>query len=91
MWWLKFTLARCLQIGVYLLGGNSAGSHVVLSNPGRIRIHGERPVYRAVHIFERFGHWLLATSFIVRSCLSLCLWSQVLILPLAMRHFRSSP
>jgi formate dehydrogenase subunit gamma len=67
MWWLKFRAGPMLQIGVYLLGGTLLALMLFYLIRGRIRIHGEKTGRTIVRFtsFERFGHWLLATSFIV--------------------------
>lgn len=67
MWWLKFREGPLLQIGVYLLGGTLLALALFYLIRGRIRIHGEKTGRTIVRFktFERFGHWLLATSFII--------------------------
>lgn len=67
MWWLLFREGPLLDIAVYLLGGTLVFLALFYLIRGRIRIHGEktgRTILRFKTI-ERFGHWLLATSFIV--------------------------
>jgi formate dehydrogenase subunit gamma len=67
MWWLKFRAGPLLQIGVYLLGGTLLALTLFYLIRGRIRIDGEKTGRTIVRFtsFERFGHWLLATSFVV--------------------------
>ena len=67
MWWLKFREGTLLSIAIYLLGGTLVLLALFYLIRGRIRIHGEKTGrtlvrFRAV---ERFGHWLLASSFIL--------------------------
>lgn len=67
MWWLAFREGPLLQIGVYLLGGTLVLLALFYLIRGRIRIDGEKTgrTITRFKAFERFGHWLLATSFIV--------------------------
>lgn len=67
MWWLKFREGPLLKIAVYLLGGTLALLALFYLIRGRIRIHGEKTGRTIVRFkaIERFGHWLLASSFIV--------------------------
>ena len=67
MWWLLFREGPMLKIAVYLLGGTLLLFTLFYLIRGRIRIHGEKTGRTIVRFkaFERFGHWLLASSFIV--------------------------
>lgn len=67
MWWLLFREGPLLKLGAYLLGGTLVALALFYLIRGRIRIDGERTGRTVVRFkaFERFGHWLLATSFIV--------------------------
>lgn len=67
MWWLLYREGPLLQIAVYLLGGTLLALAVFYLIRGRIRIHGEKTGRTMVRFkaVERFGHWLLATSFII--------------------------
>ena len=67
MWWLEFREGPLLNTAVFLLGGTLFLLTVFYLARGRMRIDGEKTGrtivrFRAV---ERFGHWLLASSFIV--------------------------
>ncbi|GFE63022.1 formate dehydrogenase subunit gamma [Litoreibacter roseus] len=67
MWWLTFREGPLLTYGLYLLGGTIILLAVFLLIRGRIRIDGAR-TGRTIERFkaiERFGHWLLAGSFIL--------------------------
>ena len=67
MWWLSFREGPMLKIAVYLLGGTLLLLTLFYLIRGRLRIHGEKTGRTIVRFkaFERFGHWLLASSFIV--------------------------
>ncbi|MGJ5619827.1 formate dehydrogenase subunit gamma [Sulfitobacter sp. MF3-043] len=67
MWWLKFREGPLLSFGVYLLGGTLVLLVLFYLIRGRIRIHGEKTgrTITRFKAFERFGHWLLASSFLV--------------------------
>ena len=67
MSWLLFREGPLLKIGVYLLGGTLLALVLFYLIRGRIRIHGEKTgsTITRFKAFERFGHWLLASSFIV--------------------------
>lgn len=67
MWWLQFREGPLLRIAVYLLGGTLLLLALFYLIRGRIRIHGEKTGRTIVRFkaIERFGHWLLASSFIV--------------------------
>lgn len=67
MWWLKFREGPLLIYGAALLGGTLLLLALFYLIRGRIRIQGEK-TGRTITRFsglERFGHWLLASSFIV--------------------------
>ena len=67
MWWLGFRRGPLLEYGAYFLGGVIVLLALFYLIRGRIRIEGEktgRTVTRFKAI-ERFGHWLLAVSFIL--------------------------
>lgn len=67
MWWLLFREGPLLKLASYLLGGTLLALALFYLFRGRIRIHGEKTGRTIVRFkaFERFGHWLLASSFIV--------------------------
>lgn len=67
MSWLLFREGPLLKIGGYLLGGTLLALALFYLIRGRIRIHGEKTgrTITRFKAFERFGHWLLASSFIV--------------------------
>jgi formate dehydrogenase subunit gamma len=67
MWWLTFRQGPLITYGSWLLGGTLALLAIFYLIRGRIRIeHGRSGVmierFKGV---ERFGHWLLAGSFIL--------------------------
>ena len=67
MWWLQFRRGPLLKYGAYLLGGTLILLALFRLLRGRIRISGEK-TGRKIERFkfvERFGHWLLAGSFIL--------------------------
>ena len=67
MRWLQFRDGPLAQYGAYLLGGTIVLLALFFLLRGRIRIDGEktgRTVTRFQAI-ERFGHWLMAGSFVV--------------------------
>ena len=67
MWWLKYREGTLQNFATYLLGGTLVALAIFYLIRGRIRIDGEK-TGRTVTRFkaaERFGHWLLASSFIV--------------------------
>jgi len=67
MWWLKFREGPLLIYGAALLGGTLLLLALFYLIRGRIRIQGEK-TGRTITRFsglERFGHWLLASSFII--------------------------
>lgn len=67
MWWLTFREGPLLSYGLYLLGATLALLALFLLLRGRIRIDGEITGKRIERFksVERFGHWLLAGSFIL--------------------------
>ena len=67
MWWLKFREGPLLSFGAYLLGGTLLALTLFYMIRGRIRIGGEKTGRTVTRFkaFERFGHWLLASSFLV--------------------------
>ncbi len=67
MWWLKFREGPLLTYGAGLLGGTLLLLALFYLIRGRIRIEGEK-TGRTITRFngmERFGHWLLASSFLI--------------------------
>ena len=67
MWWLKFREGPLLKYGAGLLGGTLLLLALFYLIRGRIRIEGEK-TGRTITRFsavERFGHWLLASSFLI--------------------------
>ncbi|TMM51085.1 formate dehydrogenase subunit gamma [Sulfitobacter sabulilitoris] len=67
MWWLDIRRGPLQTYGAYLLGGTLLLLALFLLIRGRIRIEGEKTgrTIERFKAFERFGHWLLASSFIV--------------------------
>jgi len=67
MWWLLFREGPLLQITAYLLGGTLLALALFYLIRGRIRIDGEKTgrTITRFKAFERFGHWLLASSFLL--------------------------
>ena len=67
MWWLKFRQETLLNTAVYLLGGTLLLLTLFYIIRGRIRIDGVKTGRTVVRFkaIERFGHWLLASSFVV--------------------------
>lgn len=85
MWWLKFREGTLLQIAIYLLGGTLLALALFYLIRGRIRIHGEKTgrTITRFKAFERFGHWLLASSFIVLGLTGLfSLFGRKVLIPL---------
>ncbi len=67
MWWLKFREGPLLTYGAALLGGTLLLLAAFYLIRGRIRIEGQktgRTITRFTGL-ERFGHWLLAGSFLI--------------------------
>lgn len=67
MWWQTFREGPLVQMTAYLLGGTLLALALFYLIRGRIRIHGEKTgrTITRFKAFERFGHWLLASSFIL--------------------------
>tara|TARA_R110002072_G_scaffold10544_3_gene49019 strand:+ start:1174 stop:2358 length:1185 start_codon:yes stop_codon:yes gene_type:complete len=67
IWWLEFREGALLKLTAYLLGGTLLALALFYLIRGRIRIDGEKTgrTITRFKTFERFGHWLLASSFIV--------------------------
>jgi formate dehydrogenase subunit gamma len=67
MWWLEFREGPLLQMTAYLLGGTLLALALFYLIRGRIHIHGEKTgrTITRFKAFERFGHWLLASSFLL--------------------------
>ncbi|KJZ20448.1 formate dehydrogenase subunit gamma [Loktanella sp. S4079] len=85
MQWLAFREGRLLRWGGYLLLGTLALLGVFYLIRGRIRIDGEktgRTITRFKAI-ERFGHWLMAGSFVVLALTGLIsLFGRKFVIPL---------
>ncbi|SDX12548.1 formate dehydrogenase subunit gamma [Litoreibacter albidus] len=67
MWWLRFREGPLLTYGAALLGITLVLLALFYLIRGRIRIDGEktgRTITRFTSV-ERFGHWLLASSFLI--------------------------
>lgn len=85
MWWLKFREDTLLTIAVYLLGGTLLALALFYLVRGKIRIGGEKTgrTITRFKAFERFGHWLLASSFIVLGLTGLLsLFGRKVLIPL---------
>ena len=67
MWWLQFREGPLLTYGGYLLLGTIGLLALFFLIRGRVKIDGEKTGRRIERFknFERFGHWLLAGSFIL--------------------------
>ena len=67
MWWQSFREGPLVLMTAALLGGTLALLTLFYVLRGRIRIHGEKTgrTITRFKAFERFGHWLLASSFIL--------------------------
>ncbi|MFB9149698.1 formate dehydrogenase subunit gamma [Roseovarius ramblicola] len=85
MSWLAFRKGPLATYGAWLLGGTLALLAVFFLIRGRIRIDGEK-TGRTVTRFqavERFGHWLMAGSFVVLAITGLLvLFGRMVIIPL---------
>ncbi|WP_104019352.1 formate dehydrogenase subunit gamma [Roseovarius nitratireducens] len=85
MWWLQFRNGPLATYGAWLLGGTLALLVLFYLIRGRIRIDGEK-TGRTVTRFqavERFGHWLMAGSFVVLAITGLLvLFGRMAIIPL---------
>ena len=67
VWWWQFREGPLLKYGAWLMGGTLIALLLFYLIRGRVRIDGEK-TGRTITRFkavERFGHWLLATSFII--------------------------
>ncbi len=67
IWWLDFRQGPLLTYGAWFLAGTLAVLALFFLIRGRIRIDGPKTGRRIERFkaIERFGHWLLATSFIL--------------------------
>lgn len=67
MWWLATREGFLVQMAGYVLGGTILALALFYVLRGRIRIHGEKTgrTITRFKAFERFGHWLLAVSFLL--------------------------
>ena len=67
MAWIEFRQGPLSKYGSYLLGGTLILLLVFFVLRGRIRIQGEQTGHKIIRFkaIERFGHWLLAGSFIL--------------------------
>ena len=67
MAWIEFRQGPLSKYGSYLLGGTLILLLVFFVLRGRIRIQGEQTGQKIIRFkaIERFGHWLLAGSFIL--------------------------
>jgi len=85
MWWLQFRNGPLATYGAWLLGGTLALLALFYLIRGRIRIDGKK-TGRTVTRFqavERFGHWLMAGSFVVLAITGLLvLFGRMAIIPL---------
>ena len=85
MRWLEFRKGPLATYGAYLLGGTLVLLALFYFVRGRIRIDGEK-TGRTVTRFqavERFGHWLMAGSFVVLAITGLLvLFGRMVVIPL---------
>lgn len=67
MWWWQFREGPLATYGAYVLGGTIALLALFYLLRGRVRIDGEKTgrTITRFKAFERFGHWLMAGSFVV--------------------------
>ena len=67
MWWLQFRKGPLIEYGLYLLGGTILLLALYYLLRGKIRIEGERTgrTLTRFKAIERFGHWLVAGSFVL--------------------------
>lgn len=67
MWWLATREGFLVKMAGYVLGGTILALALFYVLRGRIRIHGEKTgrTITRFKAFERFGHWLLAVSFLL--------------------------
>ena len=85
MWWLKFRDGPLAQFGTYLLGGTLVLLALFYLIRGRIRIDGKKTGQTVTRFkaIERFGHWLMAGSFILLGITGLVsLFGRKVIIPL---------
>lgn len=85
MWWLNFRSGPLAKYGAYLLGGTLVLLALFFLIRGRIRIDGEKAGRTITRFssFERFGHWLLAGSFLVLGVTGLItLFGRMALIPL---------
>ncbi|MFT6088815.1 formate dehydrogenase subunit gamma [Sulfitobacter sp.] len=84
MWWLDFRRGPLQTIAVYLLGGTLLALALFYLVRGRIPIEGEKTGRTLLRFqaFERFGHWMLATSFVLLGITGLIsLFGRTVIIP----------
>lgn len=67
MWWLQFRKGPLIKYGLYLLGGTILLLALFYLLRGKIRIEGEKTgrTLTRFKAIERFGHWLVAGSFVL--------------------------
>ncbi|MGJ8584463.1 MAG: formate dehydrogenase subunit gamma [Marinosulfonomonas sp.] len=67
MWWLQIRKGPLIKYGLYLLGGTILLLALFYLLRGKIRIEGERTgrTLTRFKAIERFGHWLVAGSFVL--------------------------
>lgn len=85
MSWLEFRKGPLATYGAWLLGGTLAILALFYLIRGKIRIDGERTgrTVTRFQVFERFGHWLMAGSFVVLAITGLLvLFGRMVIIPL---------
>ena len=85
MWWLQYREGSLVELGAYMIGGMLAILVIFYGLRGRITIDGEK-TGRTIERFktiERFGHWLLAGSFILLGLTGLIsLFGRMYLIPL---------
>ncbi|MCB1310918.1 MAG: formate dehydrogenase subunit gamma [Sedimentitalea sp.] len=84
MTWLEFRRGPLARYGAWLLGGTLVALALFYLIRGRIRIDGEKTGRRVLRFtsFERFGHWLLAGSFLLLGVTGLItLFGRTVIIP----------
>ncbi|MFQ1699698.1 formate dehydrogenase subunit gamma [Loktanella agnita] len=85
MWWLQFREGPLATYGAYLLGGTIALLALFYLIRGRIRIDGEKTgrTLTRFKAIERFGHWLMAGSFVLLALTGLIsLFGRKVMIPL---------
>lgn len=85
MWWYEVRQGPLKTYGAYLLGGTLALIALFYVVRGRIRIDGEKSgrTITRFEAFERFGHWLMAGSFVILAITGLMvLFGRVAVIPL---------